>query len=60
MSTVALSPRWDLAVFFPSIESPEFTAAFEKLMGEVADLGRTFDALKVDSRKIDDPVDEQV
>jgi pepF/M3 family oligoendopeptidase len=37
-------PRWDMTPIFPSLESPEFRAAFEKARAEIGELGRLFDA----------------
>ena len=35
-------PHWDMTPFFPGLDSPEFEAAFTKLVGEIADLTRLF------------------
>jgi oligoendopeptidase F len=37
-------PRWDMAVVYPGLESPEFARDFRGLADAVADLGALFDA----------------
>lgn len=32
MSTVAAMPRWDMEIFFPSLDSPEFQSAFDDVV----------------------------
>lgn len=40
---------------YPSLQSPEFTAAFDELIGDVAELSRTFDELGIHANaKLDD------
>ncbi|MCC7025112.1 MAG: hypothetical protein IT338_19930, partial [Thermomicrobiales bacterium] len=40
-------PRWDLSVLFPGLESPEFDAAFTRLVEDVGRLRDQFDAAGV-------------
>ncbi|MCC6314585.1 MAG: M3 family oligoendopeptidase [Thermomicrobiales bacterium] len=37
-------PRWDLAVLYPALESPEFAAGFADVVDRIAALGDLFDA----------------
>src|SRR5258708_38636291 len=37
------SPCWDLSPIFPSMESPEFTAAMDKVRSGIAHLKQLFD-----------------
>src|SRR6185437_192525 len=43
-------PRWDMTPIFPSLESPEFNAAFEKLSAEIRAIGELFDRHQVRRR----------
>src|SRR5438093_5958350 len=36
-------PHWNLSSIFPSLDSPEFTAAFDELKRDVEQLGEIFD-----------------
>ncbi|HMA36498.1 MAG TPA: M3 family oligoendopeptidase [Chloroflexia bacterium] len=45
MTTAAPAlPHWDLTTVYPSLDSPEFAAAFQALRTAIADLGTLFDA----------------
>src|SRR5690348_6209475 len=48
------APRWDLTPIFPSLESPEFEAAFTGAVAEIDALAALFDAKGV--RRRADPV----
>lgn len=47
MSAVAEAPRWDLTPFFPSLQSPEFAAAFAEIDHRVSSLEALLDELGV-------------
>jgi len=56
-------PRWDLTPLFPSLESPEFEAAFQKLRADLDSLEDSFQALAVRRRpqpSVDAPFAGQV
>jgi pepF/M3 family oligoendopeptidase len=53
-------PRWDLAPFFPSIESREFLALNEEVGAEVGRLQRRFDELDIRAGEPLDVTDEVV
>src|SRR4051794_30291665 len=40
-------PHWDMTPIYPSMDSPEFTAAFDGFVNEIARLGRLFDEIGV-------------
>ena len=40
-------PHWDLTPFFPALDSPELDAAFARILDEVAELERLFDAQEI-------------
>ncbi len=40
-------PRWNTDSLFPSLDSPEFAAAFDEVVGSVAGLQETFDGLDI-------------
>ncbi|HEY7982554.1 MAG TPA: M3 family oligoendopeptidase, partial [Ktedonobacterales bacterium] len=42
--SAATLPHWDMAVIFPSLDAPEFTAAFAKLDEDITALAALFDA----------------
>ncbi|HEV2236247.1 MAG TPA: M3 family oligoendopeptidase [Ktedonobacterales bacterium] len=42
--SAATLPHWDMAVIFPSLDAPEFTAAFATLDDGITALGALFDA----------------
>jgi pepF/M3 family oligoendopeptidase len=44
MSVTATLPRWDMTPVFPSLESPEFVAAFASVIRQIDELGALFDA----------------
>jgi pepF/M3 family oligoendopeptidase len=46
-------PRWDLSPIYPSLESSEFTQAFESAIAEIKALTERFDALEVRRRAED-------
>src|SRR2546423_15664903 len=53
-----LPPRWDLSQIFPSLDSPEFTAAFEQAGRDLESLAAQFDSLGI--RRLNNPsVDSQ-
>ncbi len=41
-------PHWDMSVVFPSLESPEFAAAFTAYVAHIGDLSALFDKRQVD------------
>ncbi len=40
-------PRWDLSALFPSLDSPEFAAGFDRLLDEISVLADLFDDLGI-------------
>ena len=40
-------PSWDLSALFPSLESPEFAAGFDRLLAEIGALANLFDDLGI-------------
>src|SRR2546427_5467093 len=59
MAQLDALPRWDMTTIFPSLQSPEFTAAFEQVKQEVRALVPLFDAHQVqrrDSHAVDAPL----
>ncbi|MGH7857459.1 MAG: M3 family oligoendopeptidase, partial [Candidatus Binatia bacterium] len=46
VTTTALRtlPHWDMTTIFPSLDSPEFAAAFDELVSRIGDLKAFFDA----------------
>ena len=48
MSTTSTLPRWDVSTVFPSLESPEFAAAFSEVARMVDELAATFDSLRIE------------
>lgn len=44
-------PHWDMTPLFPSLDSPEFTAGFQRAMADIADLAAFFDAQGIDKRE---------
>jgi oligoendopeptidase F len=40
-------PRWDMTAFYPSLDSPEFQAAFVGVKASIAELGNLFDRLDI-------------
>ena len=57
-SAVDELPRWDLSALFPSLDSPEFAAGFDRLLGAIDGLGTLFDDIGVTAVSTDwpDPV----
>jgi pepF/M3 family oligoendopeptidase len=53
-------PRWNLTTIFPSLESAEFTAAFEEAKRQVEALVPLFDGHQVRHRETDGVGDEEV
>lgn len=51
-TAVRTLPRWDMEPVFPSLDSPEFAAAFDELISRIGDLKGFFDAEGI--RKRDD------
>lgn len=47
-------PRWDLTPIFPSLDSPEFTSAFDNAVNGIQELGRLFDTRNVRRRETPD------
>jgi oligoendopeptidase F len=60
MSTVAVSPNWDLSVYFPGLDSPEFGGALTQAYSDVDSLQRLFDAHKISAREVTEPAEDQV
>ncbi|MGH2443927.1 MAG: M3 family metallopeptidase, partial [Chloroflexota bacterium] len=57
MTVSTALPHWDMTVVFPGLESPEFDAEFDAVVGEIGDLEKLLDANHVspgDSRPIDE------
>ncbi|NLI00970.1 MAG: M3 family oligoendopeptidase [Chthonomonadales bacterium] len=50
MSASQPLPRWDMTPIFPSLDSPEFRAAFESAVGDIGRLAERFDRLGVRRR----------
>src|SRR5712691_12757271 len=48
MTTTQKLPHWDMAVFFPGLESPEFAQAFSGFEQEISELARWFDERQID------------
>src|SRR4051812_10986963 len=51
MNTTSMTttlPHWDMTVIYPSLESPEFTAAVQALGDHVSALTALFDQLQID------------
>lgn len=46
-------PHWDMTPVFPSLDSPEFTSAFDQLVASIAQVKTLFDAANI--RKASDP-----
>ena len=40
-------PRWDLTVLYPGLDTPEFSAGFDSLIGDIERLGEDFDRLAI-------------
>ena len=40
-------PHWDMSVVYPSLDSPEFAAAFDGVMAGIGELARLYDAHNV-------------
>jgi oligoendopeptidase F len=51
MADTEILPRWDMTSIFPSLESPEFTAAFEQVKRKLRDLVPLFDQHQVRRRE---------
>ncbi len=51
MTTVTNLPHWDMSVVYPSLESPEFQAAFARVTQDIQDLARAFDACHVEKQE---------
>jgi oligoendopeptidase F len=45
-------PNWDMTPIFPSLESPEFQAAFDVALAEIGDLAAKFDEFGVRRRDV--------
>lgn len=50
-TAVRTLPHWDMTPIFPSLESPEFEAAFQARLTAIADLGKLFDTYQIDKRE---------
>jgi oligoendopeptidase F len=48
MSTATALPNWDMTVYFPSLDSDEFRAEYEEVVGDIAELEALFDKHGVD------------
>ncbi len=46
-------PHWDMTPVFPSLDSPQFTAAFDRFVASIAEVQTLFDQANI--RKVDDP-----
>ncbi len=44
-------PHWDMTPIYPALDSPEFEAGFQRLIGAIADLVAFFDRHGIDKRK---------
>lgn len=53
-------PHWDMTPVFPSLESPEFVAAFERLAADVQELRRRFDDAGIGERASREVIDQDV
>src|SRR5205085_289154 len=53
-------PHWQVTTLFPSLDSPEFAAAFEKARRDVQDLVPIFDARGIRRREPGAPTLEEV
>ena len=51
-ATESALPRWDMTPIFPSLESTEFTGAFDAALAEIDSLGALFDKYGVRKRQI--------
>src|SRR6266542_5322230 len=51
MSLAESLPRWNMASIFPSLESPEFAAAFQRAKEEVQELVPLFNSHQVRRRE---------
>ncbi len=49
-TTTTALPHWDMTVIYPSLESPEFTAAAQALGDHLGELTAEFDRLQIDHR----------
>src|SRR5689334_12717754 len=49
-TTTTTLPHWDMTVIYPSLESPEFTAAAQALGDHLGELTAEFDRLQIDHR----------
>ncbi len=47
MTATSALPRWDMAVIFPGLDSPEFDGAFQAAADHIEALGRLFDRAHV-------------
>jgi oligoendopeptidase F len=43
-------PHWDMTVVYPSLESKEFEAGFQSVIGKIAELGTLFEQHKIEKR----------
>src|SRR5689334_23213659 len=48
MTTTQKLPHWDMGVFFPGLDSPEFVQAFTGFEQEINELTRWFDDQQID------------
>lgn len=51
-------PRWDLGIVFPTIDSPEFTSGFDRIVQRVSDLEETFHRESIQARD-SSPLDDK-
>ncbi|MBW3624683.1 MAG: M3 family oligoendopeptidase [Armatimonadetes bacterium] len=51
MQSEAPLPHWEMSTIFPSLESPEYQAAFEAALGEIDALAADFDAHQIRRRE---------
>src|SRR5436305_5451342 len=60
MTTVQTLPHWDMGVVYPSMESREFQVGFARVVQDIQDLARLFDAHAIEKREHVAINDEQV
>ena len=51
MTTVTNLPHWDMSVVFPSLESSEFQAGFDRVTRDISELAQLFDASHVEKQE---------